>query len=74
MQLTRRRLVFALRNKDGGAHFDAELDEPYAVFSQKPVWFAIQGDKSYPIMQQETATMRQIAWELLETLKGAGLA
>lgn len=75
LTLSRRRLVFALRNKEGGgAHYDPEIsDEAYITFSQKPLWFARTGENEYPILQLELANMRQVAWELLETLKENGI-
>jgi hypothetical protein len=73
-QLNRQRLVFALRNKEGGGHFDREITDksylrmsreqittPQAVFSGQPEPMSLLG--------AELATMRQIAWELIETLK-----
>lgn len=72
---SRRRLVFALRNKEGaGAHYDAEIDdEAYIAISTQPQWMATIGKKEYPVLQLELASMRQVAWEFLETLKQNGI-
>ena len=70
--LTRKGLVFALRNQEGGSHFDHLDDESYIRFSTVPSWtFNSVDGQSNAMLGAERATMRQIAWELLESLKGA---
>ncbi len=86
VSMNRRRLVFALRNQDGGGHFDPQLtDEAYVEFSRVPVWFenpeemtvmTNQGGKPgySPIRPfPHLPTMRQIAFELDRTLTLAGI-
>jgi hypothetical protein len=70
--LTRKRLTHILRNKEGGAHLDPILqDANYLRFAKEqlttPVVFS-SGAPPKPILGAELASMRQIAWELLETL------
>ena len=75
--LSRKNLVFALRSQDNGGHFDAELPDnayyPFATVNDERVTATFAGN-SGPIPDAHLATMRQIAWEILETLKEAGLA
>jgi hypothetical protein len=70
--LTRKRLVFALRNQEGGSHFDPVLRNPhYARLARESESTPklIMENKSAPALGVELASMRQIAWELLETLE-----
>jgi len=68
--LTRKRLVFALRNKEGGSHYDPILeDEGYIAASTMPTVWEVSGNQRRPILQLESAMMRQVAWELMETLR-----
>jgi hypothetical protein len=68
--LTRKQLVAALRNQEGGAHFDPELTNPsYVEFvhGDRPTG----GPASQPLetlTDRELASMRQIAWEVTRTL------
>jgi hypothetical protein len=75
LQLTRVSLVFALRNKEGGAHYDSTIEnEAYVSISEKPVWtFMDSTGVRKPLLNLGSTCMRQIAYELLETLKGGGL-
>ncbi|TIR20240.1 MAG: hypothetical protein E5X34_18585 [Mesorhizobium sp.] len=85
--MNRRRLVFSLRNQDGGGHVDPQLtDEAYVEFSRRPVWFENIADMTVMTDQAgkpgwsplepfpHLPTMRQIAFELDRTLTGAGIA
>lgn len=72
--VTRKNLVFALRSKDGGAHFDGELeDDGYFPMSKNadPRFFYDQGK---PILNAHLASMRQISWEIEKALEGMPLA
>jgi len=74
-QVKRKNLVFSLRHKDGGAHYDPELTDPNyieLVHEASPIVFTPAGGSPVPLRQLEKPMMRQIAWELLETLKAAG--
>jgi hypothetical protein len=71
--LNRRRLVWTLRDQEGGAHLDAEITDPAYVRLSRDTSSAprllSEKNSSMPIMGAQSALMRQIAWELLETLK-----
>lgn len=75
-KLTRKRLVFVLRNQEGGGHFSPEMnDQTYLRFSQaqSTTPFVIKsGQQPAPVMGAELATMRQIAWELTKSLDDFG--
>jgi hypothetical protein len=75
-QLTRRALVFSLRNQDGGSHVDARLtDEAYVRFSKENIStpVAVFSDLQHKaILGDEQASMRQVAWELLKSLDTLG--
>ena len=67
--LSRKNLVFSLRDQDGGAHADATLsDEAYASISRRngAGWmFAAPGQSPIDLNPgPHLATMRQIAWEV----------
>jgi hypothetical protein len=70
--VSRRQLVFALRNKEGGSHLDAELEgvDSYLLMSRESAksWFFVHGKKTpKAVLGLEAASMRQIAWELMKT-------
>ncbi len=75
-RLSRKNLVFALRNQEGGAHFDDDLPNPnYVRFSQEQIStpFVTSFAKApTPVLGAELATMRQIAWELEKTISDHG--
>jgi len=69
---TRRDLVLAVANKEGGAHIDPKLDQAYANLSRfnslgwKAVISGVDQDfKNTPVLP----SIRQIAHEVLKTLK-----
>ena len=73
---SRRDLVLALANKEGGAHVDPELDEIYSMLARKCDF----GMKiSYKGQQQEWTqnpflpSVRQIGHEMLHTLAAQGI-
>lgn len=71
--LTRRRLVFSLRHQDGGGHVGILTDQAYVGLKAGGGWFGGTGDgPSKPLDMAAVATMRQIAWEVTETLKDLG--
>jgi hypothetical protein len=74
-RLTRKKLVFALRNQEGGSHFDAELKDPsYIEMAHGKTWsMELSDGTKRELRQLELATMRQVAWELLESVKRTGL-
>ena len=66
--IARKKLVFILRNKEGGGHFDPKIDEPnYERFARESTttpYVQAEGSKPMTVLGAELATMRQIAWEL----------
>lgn len=73
VELTRRRLVFALRHQDGGGHVGELTDDAYVRFKGGGGWFAGSGNgPGAPLVNGVTATMRQVAWEITRTLEQLG--
>lgn len=69
---TRRDLVLTVCDKDGGAHVDARLDEAYYAFSRSnSLGWKYQKDGVEQDFggRPELASIRQIAYEVLESLK-----
>jgi hypothetical protein len=72
-ELTRRRLVFGLRHQDGGGHVGALTDPAYVWLKGGAGWFGGVGTTSPEALRGAVAaTMRQVAWEVTETLKQLG--
>lgn len=69
--MSRKDVVLAAANQDGGAHVDPRLDEAYAAISRDNSlgWVSSDGNQSVPMQGAEKATIRQIAHEVLKTLK-----
>lgn len=76
--LNRRRLVFSMRNQDGGGHVDSALsDDAYVAFSRSaPGWIGTSstGQTFSAQPSPHLPTMRHLGFELLLTLKDAGIA
>src|SRR5260370_17174437 len=71
--LTRRRLVFALRHQDGGGHIGNLTDTSYVRLKGGAGWFGGVGTgPPEPFVGAVSATRRQVAWEVTETLKQLG--
>ena len=70
-EISRRRLVLAVANKDGGAHVDPELEEIYAGVSRANTMGRMRNSGSgwEAIPGLEHASVRQIANEVLVTLE-----
>jgi hypothetical protein len=69
--LTRKRLTFNLRSKEGGAHYDSVIEDPnYLRFAHSQITAPHIGraDQLRPLLGAEFATMRQIGSELIQTL------
>lgn len=68
---TRGDIVLAVANKDGGAHVDPKLDEAYAELSRANALGIYGGttDNIEPLSEPERVTIRQIAHEILKSLK-----
>lgn len=76
-KLSRKNLVSTLRNQDGGGHIDDHIrDGAYHFLSMNPLQsFSVDMEtgQSTPTRNAHWATMRQVAWELDESLKLIGL-
>ncbi|MGH7966312.1 MAG: SEC-C metal-binding domain-containing protein [Candidatus Binatia bacterium] len=68
---TRAGLVLAVANQDGGAHVDPALDEPYVKLSRENSlgWQAVGPAGERPMENPVPASIRQIAHELLRSLR-----
>jgi hypothetical protein len=72
-ELTRRRLVFGLRHQDGGSHVGALTDPAYVWLKDGAGWFGGIGTGAPEAVRGAVAaTMRQVAWEVTETLGQLG--
>lgn len=68
--LTRRQIVFALRNQEGGGHFEDELRNPNFAAAKKLAVLFIRPGKSNNIQfALHMPTMRQIAWEFIKNYR-----
>jgi hypothetical protein len=69
--ITRKELVLAVANTDGGAHVDPTLDEKYARLSRGNslawIWHDESGER--PMEGPELAAVRQIAHEVLKSFQ-----
>lgn len=67
----RRELILNVADTDGGAHVDSELDEAYMDLSRNNSlgWIITNGEIERPFPPPIMACIRQIAHEVLETLK-----
>ena len=75
--MNRRKLTFTLRSQEGGTHYDAEIKNPYfEKMSTKGLTTPMvlsESNPPQPILAAEFAAMRQVAWELGETLDRAAI-
>ncbi|URN85161.1 hypothetical protein [Acetobacterium wieringae] len=72
ISFTRKEFVHYLANQDGGAHIDPQLDEKYCMLTKNSFSFLAKYkgiDKEIPFENLHLAMSRQIAHELLITLK-----
>lgn len=69
-RFSRRMLVTAVANTDGGAHIDPELDADYAALSRgNSIDFAVgRNGITTPINKSELASIRQIAHEIIVSI------
>lgn len=69
--LSRKDVILAAANQDGGAHVDPVLNDAYAALSRDHSlgWISTDGKDTRPIEGAEKAAIRQIAHELIKTLK-----
>ncbi|SUW17300.1 YecA family protein [Brevundimonas diminuta] len=69
--LTRRDLILIAANQDGGSHVDGTIDQTYDDLARQNSlgWMASDGQIETPLAQAEAYSIRQIGWEVLETLR-----
>jgi hypothetical protein len=69
-ELSRKGLVLAVANQDGGAHVDPSLNQTYADLSRNNSlgWVFSDGKTTQPMEGPERAAIRQIAHEFLKSL------
>ncbi|GEA16290.1 hypothetical protein E308F_25340 [Moorella sp. E308F] len=71
-EFSRKDVILAVANKDGGAHVDPTLHEAYAKLSRNNLlgWMYVEnGVERGPILNPELAAIRQIAYEVIKTLQ-----
>ena len=70
-QFTRKDLVLIMCNQDGGAHVDLDLDDKYIDLTRTKSlgWTYYKNGEEKLITEAELASIRQIAHELLKSLK-----
>ncbi len=70
--LSRKQIVLIAANQDGGAHVDPSLDDTYRKLAKENSlnnWAAVGNGEARPMDGPERAAIRQIAHEVLKTLK-----
>jgi hypothetical protein len=69
-ETSRKDLILAIANKDGGAHVDPVLDEKYADLSRRNslAWRLSSPRGDVPLKGPEKAAVRQITHEILKSL------
>lgn len=69
-RLTREALVKSIRDQDGGAHVDPVLsDATYELLKHGQVGVEVhRGGRQIPVEGAQLATMRQIAWEMEQSM------
>ncbi|WP_147021742.1 SEC-C domain-containing protein [Microvirga aerophila] len=70
-KLSRADLIRTAADQDGGKHVDARLNRAYAEISRKNSlqWFSGRSEEFSPLRGAEGASIRQIAHEVLKTLR-----
>jgi hypothetical protein len=73
LAMSRKDLVLAVANQDGGAHIDPSLSEAYAALSRQNAmgWVFEKEGAHFVVRPAELAAVRQIAHELLKTFDPA---
>ena len=70
-KFSRRQIILALANKDGGAHVDPDLNGDYAALTRENSmgWFYTVNGETGPFKDIELVSARAMAEEMLVTLK-----
>lgn len=68
---SRKQLILTMANKEGGSHVDTEIDNAYKQFAKSSLGFTFKvgGLETGSVNSAADVSVRQIAWEVLETLK-----
>src|SRR5438034_3485855 len=68
--MPRRELIRVVANQDGGSHVDPALDETYARLTRDNSmgWVEVSAGVEQPMPEPATASVRQMAHELLRVL------
>jgi hypothetical protein len=72
LAMTRRDFILTVANQAGGAHVDPEIDRDYyriARENETGWWLSIGDDQLQPVEGLERAYVRQIGFEIYETLQ-----
>ncbi|MDE1882753.1 MAG: hypothetical protein KGH70_02120 [Rhodospirillales bacterium] len=71
LRLSRGEVILLMTNQDGGAHVDAEIDELYHRIAKNNElgWTWISGSRSGKMAGVEKATVRQIAFEIMNSVQ-----
>lgn len=73
--LTRKRVIHTLRDQDGHGHFDEKItDDDYHALKHEEIWVSVSPDgQRVSLGNLERVTMRQVAFELLESIRRSKL-
>jgi hypothetical protein len=68
MEFTRRDFVLGLANAEGGAHVDPSPSQWWRELRDQDYLGALELPRGIPVPGLVSATIRQMAWEILATL------
>ena len=68
---SRKKIVLAVTNKDGGAHIDPELDEAFHNLTREngAGWIMSNGIEEKAVAAIELVSIRQIGYEIIKSLE-----
>ena len=69
--ISREKLVLWMANTDGGSHVDPAVDRVYARLTRQSSigWTVVYQGIERPLLGLEHASVRQVAWELLDSVQ-----
>lgn len=74
IELSRIEVIRFVANKDAGAHFDTKIPQKYDAFRHPNAFKVIVNGEDIPFRRNPVyVSIRQIAWEVLESFKKSGL-
>ena len=72
-ELSRWDVISLIANKDGGAHFDSNVPIKYDTFRHPNLFTVRFGETIIPFSKNPVyVSVRQMAWEVLESVKEVG--